>query len=260
MSAHDTAISVVIPVHNEEENLDALRARLTAALEESGITYEILLVDDGSTDASGAMIDAFVAADPRIRGLHLSPRNGQSGAFDAGFRAARSPVVVTLDADLQNDPADIPRLLQPIRQGRADVVCGVRANRHDSWARLVSSRIANRFRDWITGDRITDTGCSLKAYRTGYLRQLKMYKGMHRFLPTLLRMEGARVIEIPVSHHPRTAGRSKYGVGNRLFVGIRDCFAVRWMRDRRLRYSIASSENTSSQRSASTGTEPPTRS
>lgn len=242
MTDPDPGISVVVPVHNEEETLPELRMRLVRSLEAAGVGFEILLVDDGSTDRSGSMMDAFAAADGRIRVLHLRPRNGQSGAFDAGFRAARRPIVVTIDADLQNDPADIPSILEPIRAGRADVVCGVRTLRHDSWIRLASSRIANRFRDWITGDRITDTGCSLKVYRTEYLRRVKMYKGMHRFLPTLLRLEGARVIEMPVSHHARAAGRSKYGVGNRLFVGIRDCFAVRWMRDRTLRYTVESPE------------------
>jgi dolichol-phosphate mannosyltransferase len=148
------------------------------------------------------------------------------------------PIVITLDADLQNDPEDIPLLLEGLEG--ADAACGVRTRRQDTWVRRTSSRIANRVRDRITGDHVTDTGCSLKAYRAEYLRRLKLYSGMHRFLPTLLRLEGARVVEIPVRHHPRLAGRSKYGIGNRAWAGLRDCFAVRWMRDRHLRYRVKS--------------------
>ncbi len=229
-------ISVAIPLHNEEANLAPLRDRLLDVLVATGLPFEIILVDDGSTDGSPAILRSFSADDLRIRVIRIANRSGQSAALDAGFRAARYGVVVTLDADLQNDPEDIPALLAAIAD--ADVVCGVRVKRHDNWVRKASSVIANRTRDWITGDHITDTGCSLKAYRTPFLRRLKMYTGMHRFLPTLLRLEGARVIEVPVRHHPRAAGRSKYGIGNRMFVGLRDCFAVRWMRDRHLHYRI----------------------
>lgn len=229
-------ISVTIPLHNEEANLEPLRERLLRVLEPIGLPFEIILVDDGSTDGSAEVLRRFSAGDPRIRVIRLAVRSGQSAALDAGFRAVRYGLVVTMDADLQNDPEDIPALLAAVAE--ADVACGVRVKRHDNWVRKASSRIANRTRDWITGDRITDTGCSLKAYRTPYLRRLKMYTGMHRFLPTLLRLEGARVVEVPVRHHPRAAGRSKYGIGNRMFVGLRDCFAVRWMRDRHLHYRI----------------------
>jgi dolichol-phosphate mannosyltransferase len=236
MSDPIEGISVVIPLHNEESNLEPLRDRLVAVLGALGLPAEILLVDDGSTDGGPALLRKFTAEDPRIRTLRLEERCGQSAALDAGFHAARYATVVTMDADLQNDPEDIPAVLAAMKD--ADVVCGVRVNRHDTWVRKVSSRIANRTRDWITGDHITDTGCSLKAYRTSFLLRLKMFNGMHRFLPTLLRLEGARVIEVPVRHHPRFAGRSKYGIRNRMLVGLRDCLAVRWMRDRHLRYRI----------------------
>jgi len=230
-------LSVVAPFYNEEANIDALCARLIPALEKIGPAFEIVLVDDGSTDGGGALARAHAERDPRIRVVTLEERAGQSAALDAGFHAARGPVIVTMDADLQNDPEDIPLLLARLAEG-ADVACGVRMTRYDNWVRRISSRIANRVRDRITGDRVTDTGCSLKAYRAEYLRRLKMYNGMHRFLPTLMRFEGARVVEVPVRHHPRVAGESKYGIGNRALVGLRDCFAVRWMRDRRLRYRI----------------------
>ena len=233
------AFSVVIPFYNEEPNLRPLCRRLIPACEAVGSPFEVVLVDDGSTDGGGSIALGLASGDSRIRVVALESRSGQSAALDAGFRAARHPIVVTMDADLQNDPEDIPLLLAKLAE--ADVACGVRTARHDNLVRRISSRIANRVRDRITGDHVTDTGCSLKAYRAEYLRRLKLYTGMHRFLPTLLRFEGARVIEVPVRHHPRVAGKSKYGIGNRALVGLRDCFAVRWMRDRRLRYRIKDS-------------------
>jgi dolichol-phosphate mannosyltransferase len=229
-------ISVVIPFYNEEPNIEPLCERLIPVLERIARPFEIVLVDDGSTDRGGALALRQAEADHRIRVIALEARSGQSAALDAGFRAARQPIVVTMDADLQNDPEDIPGLIDKL--GGADVVCGIRQRRHDTWVRRASSVIANRVRDRITGDHVTDTGCSLKAYRIEMLRRLKLYNGMHRFLPTLLRFEGARVVEVPVRHHPRSAGRSKYGISNRALVGLRDCFAVRWMRDRHLRYRV----------------------
>jgi dolichol-phosphate mannosyltransferase len=248
-------ISVVIPFYNEEPNLEPLRTRLLPVLERMERPFEVILVDDGSDDDGPRIADAMAREDPHILILHLETRSGQSAALDAGFRAAKHGIVVTLDADLQNEPEDIPILVDALEgtanstvaggasttataTGPADAACGYRARRHDNWVRRASSVIANRVRDRITGDHITDTGCSLKAYRTVYLRRLKMFTGMHRFLPTLLRMEGARVVEIPVRHHPRVAGKSKYGISNRMWSGLRDCFAVRWMRDRRIRYRI----------------------
>lgn len=236
MNQSPEGVSVVIPFHNEEPNLLPLYERLVPPLESTGREFEIVLVDDGSTDGGAGISDAIAARDPRVHALHLTSRSGQTAALDAGFRAARMPVVVSLDADLQNDPADIPILLTAMVD--ADVVCGVRIHRMDSFVRRMSSRIANSVRDSLTGDRITDTGCSLKAYRRGLLTKLKLFDGMHRFLPTLLRIEGARVVEVPVRHHPRHAGRTKYGIRNRALRGLRDCLAVRWMRDRTLRYRI----------------------
>jgi glycosyltransferase involved in cell wall biosynthesis len=236
MTPSPEGITAVIPFYNEEPNLEPLRARLVPVLAGLGRPFEVLLVDDGSDDAGGRIADEMRRTDTRIRVIHLERRSGQSAALDAGFRAAAQPIVVTLDADLQNDPEDIPKLIDALAD--ADAACGYRMERHDTWVRRASSVIANRVRDRITGDHVTDTGCSLKAYRADYLRRLKMFTGMHRFLPTLLRMEGARVVELPVRHHPRMAGRSKYGISNRLWSGLRDCFAVRWMRDRRIRYRI----------------------
>jgi glycosyltransferase involved in cell wall biosynthesis len=236
MPAPEPGLSVVIPVFDEAENLRPLWESLRPVLEATGESYEVLFVDDGSTDGSGRILDELAAAEPRVRVLHLDRNWGQSAAFDAGFRASRGRWVVTMDADLQNDPADIPRLLE--RRPVADVVCGIRTRRRDPWMRRVSSRIANAFRNLVTGDRITDVGCSLRVYRGDLVRRIHLYRGFHRFLPTLLRMEGARVVEVPVSHRPRHAGRSKYGIHNRLWRGLVDCFGIRWLRWRRQPYRV----------------------
>jgi glycosyltransferase involved in cell wall biosynthesis len=224
-------ISLVIPVYNEEESLEILAAEIRAALAtNTAADYEVLFVDDGSRDRSAEILARLRRDDPRIRVLRQKSNAGQSAAFDAGFRFARGRVVVTLDSDLQNDPADIPRLVAAL--DGADVVCGVRANRRDTWVRRASSRIANAVRNRLTHDRVTDTGCSLKAFRAERLQRLPMFNGMHRFLPTLLRMDGARIVELPVNHRPRRYGVAKYGIGNRLFRALADLFAVRWMQRR----------------------------
>jgi glycosyltransferase involved in cell wall biosynthesis len=223
-------LSIVIPAFNEEDNLAPLLEEIRAALDPRGIVYEVVVVDDGSTDRSPQVLAELRAADGRLRVLRQRRNAGQSAAFAAGFRCARAPIVVTLDADLQNDPVDIPRLLAAIAD--CDVVCGIRANRHDSWVRRLSSLIANGVRNRLTHDDIVDTGCSLKAFRAAFLPQLPMFTGMHRFLPTLLRLQGARVRQIPVNHRPRRHGVAKYGIGNRVFRALADLFAVRWMQRR----------------------------
>jgi glycosyltransferase involved in cell wall biosynthesis len=232
-------VSLVIPVYNEEENLPILAAEIRAALSGLGRSYEVLWVDDGSIDGSLAALARLAAADPCARVLHLRRNAGQSAALAAGFARARGEVIVTLDADLQNDPADIPRLLAELDEPPGwDLVSGVRTERRDGPVRRLSSWIANRVRNWATGERIEDVGCSLKAYRAEYARRVPMVKGMHRFLPTLVRLDGARIKEVPVQHRPRLHGRSKYGIGNRLFRALADLLAVRWMErrwiDRRL--------------------------
>lgn len=238
----DTLVSLVIPVYNEAESLPALAAEIGSALEGLARPYEVLFVDDGSTDGSGRVLARLAAADRRIRVVRLARNQGQSPALAAGFRRARGEVVVTLDADLQNDPADIPRLLAELEADGADLVSGVRTPRHDSWLRRVSSRIANRVRDRVIHDGVTDVGCSLKAYRAELLRGLPEFNGMHRFLPALVQMQGGRVREIPVSHRPRRYGEAKYGIGNRLWRGLADLAGVRWLQrrwiDRRLEEEV----------------------
>ncbi len=223
------ALSIVVPVYNERDNLEPLHAELDRALASlpGDGEIEFLYVDDGSTDGSAELLGGLAKRDLRIRVLTLAANRGQSAAMAAGFRASRGDWVATLDADGQNDPADLPTLLAHCDE--AEVVNGVRVNRQDDWVRKLSSRIGNGFRNWLTGESVTDVGCSLRVMRGDLVRELKLYRGLHRFLPTLLRMEGARVIEVPVHHRSRRHGDSKYGIGNRLFVGLADVLAVRWM-------------------------------
>ncbi len=229
-------LTVVVPVFEERENLEPLVDEIGEVLGPLGLDCEIVLVDDGSRDGSGETISALARSRPGVRGLHFRENRGQSAAFDAGFKAARGRIVVTMDADLQNDPRDVPLLLEALRD--ADAAVGYRKERHDTWIRRVSSVIANTVRNRLSGDDIIDTGCSLKAFRLECLQGLKLYTGMHRFLPTLLRIDGYRVVQVPVSHRRRRAGRSKYGVWNRVFRSFADLLAVRWMKKRRLGYEV----------------------
>ena len=242
MSAVSSApprVSVMIPVYNEEESLVTLHRELDAALASVAGGAEIVFVDDGSKDRSLAVLREIAEKDPRVRVVVLDGNHGQTAAFAAGFDAVRGEITVTLDADLQNDPADIPRLIAKLDAEGADVVNGVRQKRRDSWVRLVSSRIANNARNWVTNESVTDVGCSLRAMRTEYVKRVRLFRNMHRFLPTLLRMEGAtKVIEMPVAHRERRYGVSKYGIGNRLWVGIVDLFGVRWMQARHFRVRV----------------------
>jgi len=226
-------VSVVVPCFDERENVAALHEEIARALAGVNGGFELIYVDDGSRDGTGERLAKLAMEDARVRIVAFPENRGQTAALDAGFRVARGEVIATLDGDGQNDPADLPRLLAALPN--ADVVNGVRMNRQDGALRKLSSRIANGVRNWATGERVSDVGCSLRVMRAAYVKRVKLFRGMHRFLPTLLRMEGARVIELPVSHRPRRAGRSKYGIANRLFVGIADVFAVRWMQKRRLR-------------------------
>ena len=225
-------VSAVVPAFNEIESLPFLLPELVRALEGTGRRFEVILVDDGSRDGSGDWIAAAARQDPRVRALLLARNSGQSAALVAGFRRARGAVLVALDADGQNDPADIPRLLEALRD--ADVASGVRALRRDTWVRRLSSRIANATRRAVLGDRISDVGCTLKAYRRDALRSLPHFNGFHRFLPALCQFRGARVVEVAVSHRPRRHGVSKYGVGNRLWRGLRDLGGVLWLKSRLL--------------------------
>jgi dolichol-phosphate mannosyltransferase len=232
-------LSVVIPVYNEEDNLPHLWPELRGALEPLGLGFEVLFVDDGSRDHSAELIRGFRDADARVRLVRLKANAGETAATDAGFKAARGRLVVTMDADLQNDPHDIPALLSHL--DRWDAVTGWRVNRGDgdSVLRRASSRVANRVRNWISDESVQDSGCTFRAFRRECLRGLVLYRGFHRFIPTLLKMRGYRVLEVPVRNRPRRFGQSKYGVLNRVFGATLDLLVVRWMKNRMLRYEVA---------------------
>jgi glycosyltransferase involved in cell wall biosynthesis len=234
VSVKDPSLSVVIPAYNEAENVEPLVERLASALGVWSSHLEFLFVDDGSTDGTLDILRRLQQSDPRIRIAHFRRNHGQSAAMAAGLLLARGQAIVTLDGDLQNDPGEIPRLVEML--GEWDCVCGIRTRRRDSrWKRL-SSRIANGFRNWVTGDDIIDTGCTLKAFRRECVERLELYQGMHRFLPTLIKMKGFRVTQVPVSHYPRLYGKTKYGTWGRLIKGLSDVYAVRWMKKNQLAY------------------------
>jgi len=235
----EVQLSIVIPVYNEEacvcetltELVDILNSGMTAST-------EIICVDDGSSDCSVDRIFEAMELNSQLRLVRLDRNYGQTAALDAGFRMASGGLVGMMDADGQNDPRDFPRLMKIMIDRELDMVCGVRKTRHDGVVRRISSRIANGFRNWATGDQVTDVGCSIRVFRAQCFGNIKLYEGMHRFFPTLFRMEGYRVGEISVNHRPRSGGMSKYGVRNRLWRGLRDVFAVRWMQSRSLQYQI----------------------
>jgi glycosyltransferase involved in cell wall biosynthesis len=229
-------LSVVIPIYNEADNIGPLLAELRAALATVGKSHEIVLVDDGSRDGSGERLLAEAARDSALVVMRFEHNAGQSAALGAGLQRAQGRVIVTLDADLQNDPADLPRVLAALEG--ADVVSGIRAHRQDSATRRLSSRIANWTRRRVLGDPVTDIGCSFKAYRRETLVGMPYFVGVHRFLPALCVFRGARYVEIPVSHRARKFGVSKYGVGNRLWRGIVDLVGVSWLKHRLLRYRL----------------------
>ena len=233
-----TDLSVVIPVYNEEASLSPLWSELRAVLERLGLVFEVVFVDDGSRDHSAEIIRSFRESDQRVRLVRLKTNGGETAATDAGFKAARGRRVVVMDADLQNDPRDIPMLLSYLDQW--DAVTGWRVDRAagDNVVRRASSRIANRVRNWVSDESIQDSGCTFRAFRRECLRGLVLYRGFHRFIPTLLKMRGYRVIEVPVGHRPRQFGRSKYGVLNRALVAFADLLVIRWMNARLLRYEI----------------------
>ncbi len=224
-------VSVVVPLYNEEENVSILQRELTDAL--TGLDYEIIFVDDGSRDETVSRI----VPDPRIRVLRFEKNAGQSAAIFAGLQAVCGEIAVLIDGDLQNDPADIPRLLAEISRG-ADLVCGYRAQRKDTVVKRITSRVANFVRSRFTRDGVRDTGCTLKAMRRDCIAALVPFKGMHRFIPALVKGAGYRLVEIPVNHRPRRFGQSKYGLGNRAVHATIDMFGVRWLLSRRLNYKV----------------------
>lgn len=228
--------SVVVPLKNEEDNIRDLVQELEPIMQSLQNPWELICVEDGSTDNTLAILKELAQNKPYIKIVAFNKNYGQSSAFDAGFKLAQGEFVITLDGDRQNDPADIPAMLQAI--GNGDMVCGFRQKRRDSVVKKITSRLANFVRSRVCEDGVQDTGCSLKVYRTESLRKIKMYQGMHRFLPALFKIEGFSIKEIPVNHRERTKGQTKYNFLNRSFNTIADMLAVRWMKKRHLNYQI----------------------
>lgn len=236
-------LSVVAPAHNEEGNVAALTDEIERALQPLGISFEFVLVDDGSTDRTGALAQELAQVRPWMRVIRMLDTppgrgNGQSAAFHAGFRAARGRLIAVLDADLQNDPGEIPKMLELLEREGADFVQGDRSHaRADNWARKQTSKIGRLFRRMLLGDTIRDTGCSLRVMKREIALRLPLeFKGMHRFIPATARHMGYKVVEMPVNHRARAAGETKYGsmgITRRAIPGLIDCFAVRYMRGRR---------------------------
>jgi len=229
-------LSVVVPVYNEEENLPILIPQIAQVLESLGESYEMIFVDDGSSDGSRRILKDMASQYSSLHILAFKENCGLSAALFAGMKDARGKKIVTLDSDLQNDPADIPRLLEKLTE--YDMATGWRQKREDPWLKRISSKIANFIRNRLGGENIQDSACTLRAFKRECIKEIKFFNGMHRFLSTLMRMEGYRVIEVPVSHHPRKFGKSKYNIRNRMGRAFIDLLAVKWMKSRHIHYEI----------------------
>ncbi len=237
-------LSLVIPCYNEQDNLRPLLQAIRDAVEPLKLPYEVVITDDCSQDKSWEILKDLAKNEPRLRVQRFASNCGESAASWAGLKAARGKYLVTLDADLQNDPKDLPKFLAALE--KYDCVCGTRVESRaqgDNFVRIASSRIANWVRNKLSGEQISDAGCTYRAFKRECIAEVKFFKGMHRFLPTLFKVEGFTVTEIPVSNNPRFAGQSHYGVWNRLFASFYDLLAVRWMKKRMFRYRVVETVN-----------------
>ncbi|MCX7765387.1 MAG: glycosyltransferase family 2 protein [Candidatus Sumerlaeia bacterium] len=237
-SSNKVFLSVVVPIKNERDNIKPLVEEIIQTLAPTGWKYEIIYVDDGSTDDSFAVLQQLQSTVPQLRCVQLDRNYGQSAAFTAGINTARGELVATLDGDLQNDPGDIPAMVQLLTQKNLDMVTGYRARRHDTGFRRLQSRIANFIRNKITRDDIKDSACSVRVFRRECFASIVKFNGMHRFMATLFKMAGYKVEQHPVNHRPRQFGRGKYGMLNRVFKATTDLFAVRWLQKHRLYYRV----------------------
>jgi dolichol-phosphate mannosyltransferase len=235
--AENIELSLVVPAFNEQEVIPELLRRVEAALRQTNKQFEVVIVDDGSTDGTPGLLNEAMRNRPWLRVVRMARNGGQSAAFDAGFKAARGQIIATIDADLQNDPEEIPRLL-PMLDGY-DMITGWRSKRQDSAFRLFQTKVANRVRNWISKETINDSASSLKVYKRHCLDGIHLFTGAHRFMPTLVKMRGFTVLETPVKHSHRYAGTAKYGFRNRAWRAFIDLLGVRWMKERYLHYSAS---------------------
>lgn len=229
-------ISFVLPVYNEELNIENLYSEIKSVAQKLDSPYETIFVDDYSKDNSLAIIKKLSENNPDVRYISFEKNCGQSAALYAGFQHATGDIIITMDADLQNDPSDILNMIKLF--GEYDMITGWRKNRKDTFSKKIASRIGNFIRNSVTKDNIHDTGCSLKIMRASMLKKIKIYRGLHRFLPALMKLEGAKIIEVPVNHRKRLHGVSKYNNLGRAIEGLYDLFAVRWMIKRHLNIRI----------------------
>ncbi len=236
----DLDLSVIVPIKDEEDSILILASEIEQVFEPSPLEWECLWIDDGSADCSLEVLKNLCACNPYHRYIELDRNYGQSASLAVGFRNGRGRVIATLDGDLQNDPNDIPKLLRVLENQDVHMVNGIRTTRRDTVMRKLSSRIGNGFRNWMTGESVTDVGCSLRVFYRECTDNLPLFRGMHRFLPTLIRVRGYRICEIPVAHRERSYGQTKYGIGNRLWVGLGDTLFVLWFQKRRVEPAIRS--------------------
>lgn len=232
-----TLVSVIVPFYNEQENVALLSEKIDAVF--AGLPehdYECVFVNDGSTDGTHEQLERLRESNPHVRPVHLMQNRGQSAALVAGMQRARGEYMLTLDGDLQNDPADFPKILELLETH--DCVCGYRAKRHDNWVRRLSSRVANAARQAVLRDGIRDTGCGTKGFRRRCVEHIVPFNGVHRFLAVMMRSAGLTIAECEVQHHPRVHGVSKYGIHNRLWRGIYDLFGVAWLKRRYVTFTI----------------------
>jgi dolichol-phosphate mannosyltransferase len=225
--------SVILPCFNERDNIDPMIEELAGVLGRTGQPFEIIYVDDRSSDGSYEHLIALLEVHPFLRVVRHKANMGQSAALVSGYEAARGDVFITMDADLQNNPEDLPAMLAKLQEG-FEAVFGVRADRKDGFFKRLSSKIANGIRGFILGDGVLDAGCTYKVISRHCVAELPVFRATHRFTSTILMWNGYRICQMPISHRPRTRGVSKYGIGNRLWVGIKDMLAMRWFKGRRL--------------------------
>jgi dolichol-phosphate mannosyltransferase len=244
MSSESPLLSIVVPCYNEEGNLRPLICALRETVEPLNISWEVVITDDRSRDNSWELLKQLAAEDKRIRVQRFASNAGQSAALWAGLKAARGRYLMTIDADLQNDPKELPKFIAALE--KHDCACGSRVESRrqgDNFVRIISSRIANGVRNWLSGDDVSDSGCCYRAFKRECIENLKFFKGMHRFMPTLIKMEGFSVVEVPIGTNPRFSGKTNYGVWNRLFSSFYDLLAVRWMKKRMIHYKVAETLN-----------------
>ena len=232
-------LSIVIPLKDEAPNIEPLAKELNSVFNQQPWTWECIWVDDASIDESLTILNRLYREDPRHRFLSFHKHAGQSAALWAGFQEARGNFIATIDGDGQNDPSDLPRFIDMIHSGEWDMIQGYRYNRQDTLVRKLSSCIANTFRNWVTGKTVRDVGCSTRVFRRECVECLPQYKGMHRFLPTFISMQGYRITEVPVNHRPRMQGKTKYTINNRLWIGLVDTLGVLWLKKRSFHYKIS---------------------